>query len=944
MPAGRELVHRKRTLQRMGVAAVVLCVICVTGAGTTVADDHGDKSVDLAGNGTAESPYEITTIEEFRAIENDLDAQYVLKHDIGAGDAAALEPIYAGGERFTGTFDGRGHTIQAAQGPLFHENGGTISNLRLETVEAEATQERMIPPRPIGTIARTNTGTITDVTVVDGRVTGTVSGGIAGEDRGGRIENVTTSRLAVDGVEAGGIVGKSTGTTLQTVKAAATATGDQYAGGLVGNASTTQIESVLVSSEVDAPTAGAIVGAIDAESAATSTYWDRTVSQHRAAGNGTLSATGLSTAELTGDAVGENTDLAVPGGWWLTDGYPVPSAVIGGGATSTLDGVTVAGNGTERNPYVLTTVEQLQAVNADLHGHYVLGNNIDARETATWDQADGREEGWQPIGPGPFAERETYDTEVFDGTFDGQNHTIRGLTIDRPDPGRMGIFGVNNGTIENVRLQDTAIATYDERNHPLHQPAGSLVGTNQGTITRITVRDGVISDREAGGLVGQHTDGTITAIEVQNVTVRAHPRGDTVGGIVALHTAGRIERVAVRNSSITGGTVGGITGEQSAGRLDSAASSGTVSGEVAGGLVGDGDSGTVDLARTTATVTGEALAGGLIGNSSGMAIKRAYAAGETTGDGVAGAIAGRAFQTDTTTVYWDRNETTRSEAAGDGRLSAVGFPTAELIGSAASHAMDGFDYADDWDTTLGYPVLQIEQDRSPSDRNATLRVELRGVDPVVSGERVGIQVLIENTGSNRVAYDPEILVSEREFDSGPYALDGGEQRRVNLSWTTTNPGRKQVVLDGRQRGELLVRAEPTLTIESLDAPMAVTVGERFAVTVTVENTGGANATGDVTGISGETDLFEQSVSLAPGEQSEITTTNTIETAGTAEFRIETPDDRANLTVTADTAGSNGATGVGTNSTAGTDSADDSGPGFGVVVAALAALLFAGRRR
>ena len=56
---------------------------------------------------------------------------------------------------------------------------------------------------------------------------------------------------------------------------------------------------------------------------------------------------------------------------------------------------TGTGSGTEIDPYVITTVEQLQEMNDDLDAHYVLGNDIDAGATATWN--DGA--GFAPIAP-----------------------------------------------------------------------------------------------------------------------------------------------------------------------------------------------------------------------------------------------------------------------------------------------------------------------------------------------------------------------------------------------------------------------------------------------------------------------------------------------------------------------------------------------------------------
>ena len=73
------------------------------------------------------------------------------------------------------------------------------------------------------------------------------------------------------------------------------------------------------------------------------------------------------------------------------------------------------GSGTLGDPYIIQDVTDLQNMNLDLAAHYVLGNDIDASETLTWN--DG--EGFVPIGnfvDGPFT-----------GSIDGAGYTISNL-------------------------------------------------------------------------------------------------------------------------------------------------------------------------------------------------------------------------------------------------------------------------------------------------------------------------------------------------------------------------------------------------------------------------------------------------------------------------------------------------------------------------------------
>ena len=47
------------------------------------------------------------------------------------------------------------------------------------------------------------------------------------------------------------------------------------------------------------------------------------------------------------------------------------------------------GSGTPGDPYVVSTVEELQAIRQDLAAHYVLGNDIDASATQHWNGGNG---------------------------------------------------------------------------------------------------------------------------------------------------------------------------------------------------------------------------------------------------------------------------------------------------------------------------------------------------------------------------------------------------------------------------------------------------------------------------------------------------------------------------------------------------------------------------
>ncbi len=99
----------------------------------------------------------------------------------------------------------------------------------------------------------------------------------------------------------------------------------------------------------------------------------------------------------------------------------------------------------------ISTAEELAAINGNLSGRYVLTADIDLA---------GIE--WQPIGsfvPGGGEEGEVPDmTAAFTGAFDGRGHTIRNLTINRPEAWAMGLFGcIANAEVGHFTLENATV-------------------------------------------------------------------------------------------------------------------------------------------------------------------------------------------------------------------------------------------------------------------------------------------------------------------------------------------------------------------------------------------------------------------------------------------------------------------------------------------------------
>jgi hypothetical protein len=139
----------------------------------------------------------------------------------------------------------------------------------------------------------------------------------------------------------------------------------------------------------------------------------------------------------------------------------------------------LSGDGTESSPYEISNVSELQAMEDDLDANYKLTSDIDVSDTAQFNNGQG----FDPVGS-------------FSGSFDGDNHTIAGLTIDRPDESNVGLFELtsSDATLTDVTLANATV-TGDNR-------VGGLVGFNSGTIIDASVSRDVTAEGSAGGLVG----------------------------------------------------------------------------------------------------------------------------------------------------------------------------------------------------------------------------------------------------------------------------------------------------------------------------------------------------------------------------------------------------------------------------------------------------------
>ena len=196
------------------------------------------------------------------------------------------------------------------------------------------------------------------------------------------------------------------------------------------------------------------------------------------------------------------------------------------------------GNGSVYNPYIIETKEQLNNIRNYPSSSFKLNNNLaftaqDFSETGLF-YNNGK--GFEPIG--------TYE-EPFTGTFDGNNHYIKGLYINIETTTKklaVGLFGYTTGTISNLGISDGLVRAKTSASMA-YVTVGAVAGDSKKGTDRCynscnveAVATGPWSVALAGGVVGT-TDGTITNCynvgRVYSESYKSSSGESYAGGIVA---------------------------------------------------------------------------------------------------------------------------------------------------------------------------------------------------------------------------------------------------------------------------------------------------------------------------------------------------------------------------------------------------------------------------
>ncbi|RXZ79442.1 hypothetical protein EBB07_22970 [Paenibacillaceae bacterium] len=340
----------------------------------------------------------------------------------------------------------------------------------------------------------------------------------------------------------------------------------------------------------------------------------------------------------------------------------------------------MSGDGSAGNPYIIMTLEQLNAVKNDLKAQYKLGADIDASETVGWNSGNG----FEPIGGNGNS------ASQFTGIFDGAGHVISDLTINRPMTDFVGLFGIvgSGGVVRDIGLAGGSITG------KIH--TGGLAGRNFGTVDRSFVTGSVSSSEGiVGGMVGYGGIGSTVSASYASGAVSGPIYigglvGRNDGTIKDSHASG-----AVSGTDIVGGLAGGNEGAE----IRRSYATGTVngSGNNVGGLVGYNLSSILTQSYATGAVSGQINVGGLVGSTDFGMVSEAYATGAVNGQIHVGGLVGSNNGGQLIDSFWDQETAVQSSACG---YNNEGYPgiACTATGLATMQALTQISYSG-WDFT-----------------------------------------------------------------------------------------------------------------------------------------------------------------------------------------------------------------------------------------------------
>lgn len=423
------------------------------------------------------------------------------------------------------------------------------------------------------------------------------------------------------------------------------------------------------------------------------------------------------------------------------------------------DSVFDIGKGTEELPFLISNVDQLQAIGDPeyLDKHFLQIKDIDASKSAEFQNGSG----FKRIG----------DIEnPFTGSYNGNGFVIQDIHVQLiKKKEHYGVFGyTKNARLENITIDNSSRLNQKEvlnkgltenqmiiglqETDPVDftevKGYGGLAGVNDGGIVRNCHFIGTVSgyiSQTVGGLVG------INNGIIENSSFEGRASGGGASGLVVWNL-GEIHRSHV-NATLSGmsayglvWTNKGLIFESSAnvelfgtnadaglvghntntGRIESSYVKGIFNGGLlfsfgivsknSGNIVNTYTQMQINIDFYHDALNPQSYGGLVLKNEPAGVIETSYAAGSliiepTDNIILTGAVAAENYG-EIRSVYWDRDVIDLEDSVGEGSAEGTfGLTTSQMTGPSAQQNMPEFDWQNFWTTTPdGYPILRWQEE------------------------------------------------------------------------------------------------------------------------------------------------------------------------------------------------------------------------------------------
>ena len=386
------------------------------------------------------------------------------------------------------------------------------------------------------------------------------------------------------------------------------------------------------------------------------------------------------------------------------DSVSLTPTVTNPAGSRTIDRLYSGGNGSSADPFQIANLDDLEELmnSSDYWDKYFIQTtNIDATDTQSWSAGNG----FTPIG--------NFST-YFSGNYNGQDHIISNLYINRDSTDYMALFGaVRWADISNLELSSVQITGQNY--------TGGVVAYVNGTEISSCKVSGTINGRTyVGGISGYLFSARISNSE-NSATISGR---NQVGGVAGYmeQNSDILYSLNEGGVSTTMGYAGGITASSDLGEISECCNTGSVNtnnNDVAAGIAAEFYMSAIYNSYNTGNVSGADWIGGLIGVNESSIVEKCYSTGSVSGVDYTGGLIGDNMSSNVDDSFWDIISS--GQASSDG---GTGKTTNEMknidtyTNTTTVGLLNPWDFTDIWEMDSrfnnGYPYLQWQSFTAPS--------------------------------------------------------------------------------------------------------------------------------------------------------------------------------------------------------------------------------------